>query len=478
MLWLALLLPDLPLQVFTRGAPEAGLLAVVESHPRQRIVAASPAARALGVNAGDSVAAALAVAPDLLLRPRVPALEAATLEELAAWAGHFTPHVSLDPPGGLVLEISASLRLFGGLPALARMLVDGLAALGLHAALAAAPTPLAARWLAACRPGELLRPRTGWQDRLAGLPLGVLVDAGVGLDSLDLLLGIGVRSLGDVQRLPRAGLARRQAGAVSAVLARARGEAPDLRNWFVPPARYTARVAMAVPTDNVEPLLFAARRLFAGLAAWLVARQAAVDHCHLHLEHESGPATVLELVTGAPSRDEARLGLLARERLAALPLPAPVEALHLESGLPVALAPRSDDLFGDPDSARENAGLLLDRLRARLGADAVTGLRPYPDHRPERAWRPLPPGARQPVATTTAGPRPLWLLPEPKALGGRAQLTLLAGPERIESGWWDEINGGDVRRDYYVAADEAAALCWVFHPLDAPGEWYVHGYFG
>src|SRR5690606_21339699 len=118
MYWLALLLPDLPLQVFTRGTDEPGMLAITESRPRQQVVAASPAARALGVTAGDSVAAALAIAPDLLLRPRAPQLEAATLAELAQWAGRFTPHVSLDPPGGLVLEVSASLRLFGGLPAL------------------------------------------------------------------------------------------------------------------------------------------------------------------------------------------------------------------------------------------------------------------------------------------------------------------------------------------------------------------------
>ena len=463
------------MQVFTRGTADPGLLAVTESRPRQQVVAASPAARALGVSAGDGVAGALAVAPDLLLRPRAPELEAATLAELAHWAGRFTPHVSLDPPGGLVLEISASLRLFGGLQALAGTLVQELDALGLQASIAGAPTPLAARWLAVSSPGTLAMARGGWQECLAPLPLAVLADAGVGKDILMLLHGIGARSLADVLRLPRDGLARRQAAAVSAALARARGETPDLRDWFVPPARYTARVAMAAPTDNVEPLLFAARRLFAGLAAWLAARQTAVDHCSLCLEHESDPATVLELYTGAPSRDEARLGLLARERLAALPLPAPVEALHLESGLPVGLAPKSADLFGDPDTARENAGLLFDRLVARLGTDAVTSLRPCADHRPERAWRPVRPGTRLPADTPVAGPRPLWLLAEPRALRGSSGLILLAGPERIESGWWD---GADVRRDYYVARDRDEALCWVFHPLDRPDEWYVHGYFG
>ncbi|AUL99944.1 hypothetical protein B4966_07075 [Rhodocyclaceae bacterium] len=475
MYWLALRLPDLPLQVFSRGSADPGLLTITEAHPRQQVVAASAAARARGVRVGDSVASALAVAPDLQLRPRALELEAATLTELAQWAGRFTPQISLDPPDGLVLEVSTSLRLFGGLQALADTLVDELRTLGLHGQLGGAPTPLAARWLAACRPGTLVTADHGWQDCLSALPLAVLADAGVGQDILLLLHGIGARNLGDVLRLPRDGLARRQAAAVSAALARARGDTPDLRDWFVAPARYTATVAMPAPTDQLAPLLFAARRLFAGQAAWLAARQMAAEYCRLTLVHESGPTTVLDLYCGAPSRDEARLGLLARERLAALALPAPVEALQLTSGAPVALAPKSGDLFGDPDATQHNAGLLLERLIARLGTDAVIGVQPCADHRPERAWRPVRPATRPPAHASAPGLRPLWLLAEPQALRYRAALTLLAGPERIESGWWD---GADVRRDYYVAQHKDGALCWVFHPLDKPDEWYVHGYFG
>lgn len=465
------------MQVFTRGTPDAGLLAVTEAHPRQRVVAATAAARVLGVETGGSVAGALAIAPALQLRARQPALESATLEELATWAERFTPHLSIDPPDAVLLEVAASLRLFGGPMALATAIRDALAELGLHAGIAAAPTPLAARWLARHRPGAIVLHHPGWQDELADLPLTALAEAGVPPDSLVLLHGIGARTLADVLHLPRAGLARRQASAVIDTLARARAEQADPRPWFSAPLHYHARLAMPTPSDNTEPLLFAARRLFAGLAAWLSTRQCAVDHCRLSLEHESAPPTVLDIVTGSPTRDESRLGLLARERLAALPLPAPVDALRLDSGLPVGLAPKSGDLFGDPDSARENAALLFERLRARLGNSAVLGLRAYPDHRPERAWRPAPPGRRPPRPTSppSGQQRPLWLLAEPTPLPRHTRLTLLAGPERIESGWWD---GDEVRRDYYIAQDHTAALCWIFRAHAAPEQWYLHGYFG
>jgi protein ImuB len=61
------------------------------------------------------------------------------------------------------------------------------------------------------------------------------------------------------------------------------------------------------------------------------------------------------------------------------------------------------------------------------------------------------------------------LLPEPEIIAAPA--TLLAGPERIESGWWD---GGDVARDYYLARTEAGARHWVFQNLRSR-RWYLQG---
>src|SRR5690606_9244562 len=204
MIWIALTCPDLPLQVFTRGSSDDTPLAVVDDGPPARILAASTAARALGVQPGERLSAARALAPDLLLRGRDAALEAATLHELAAWAGRFTPAVSLAPPDSLLLEVSASLRLFGGLDRLLAMLRAGLGELGLAAQLAVAPTPLAAHWLALARPECVLTARAGWQAELDTLPLAV-VRAGteVSFATLELLSGIGLHTVGQARRLPR-----------------------------------------------------------------------------------------------------------------------------------------------------------------------------------------------------------------------------------------------------------------------------------
>ena len=108
-------------------------------------------------------------------------------------------------------------------------------------------------------------------------------------------------------------------------------------------------------------------------------------------------------------------------------------------------------------------------LAASRGATAVCGLATHPDHRPEHAWRRVEPGEWDPHEFRQPGPRPLWLL-EPRKLE-EGQFELLAGPERIESGWWD---GDEAGRDYFVARFKNASLAWIYREI---GEWFLHGLF-
>ena len=82
---------------------------------------------------------------------------------------------------------------------------------------------------------------------------------------------------------------------------------------------------------------------------------------------------------------------------------------------------------------------------------------------------------REPVLAAGAWPpRPAWLLPRPVPLRDHS-LVVLAGPERIESGWWD---GGDLRRDYYVVQTSQGQRAWAFLPAGASdAAWMLHGWF-
>lgn len=488
--WLAIQLPELPLQVFTRGLADGDTaLGVIDSGHRSRILAANGAARLQGVFSGQALSAAQAMAPTLHLRARQTAREAALLAETACWAGRFTPRVSLAPPDAVLLEIGTSLRLFGSLEAIRQQAREGLLQLGIEARIACAPTPLAACWFAAC--GQDPEAGIDWREALDGLPLSVLgsgTDSGLtaphlparsatacSASTLELLDGLGARSIGAVRALPAAGLARRQAQAVGQLIARARGEQPDPRPWFEPPARFSHELALPAPTHHSEALLFAARRLFASLSAWLRARHAGIDHCRLSLVHEGSGETPLDIVLGHPSDDADHLALITRERLGMQALPAEICILRLEAEHPLDRGAHATDLFGTPGQARDEALRLLDRLRARLGDGAVRRLEALADHRPEAAWRACDGLARNDAERPPArNLRPLWLLPVPRAIDPR-QYTLLGDAERIESGWWDE---GDIRRDYYLARRGDGSLCWVFHDLASPGGWFLHGCFG
>jgi protein ImuB len=329
---------------------------------------------------------------------------------------------------------------------------------------------------------------------------------GPGREHWDALQGMGLRTLGDLHRLPRTGLARRFGEALLTALDRARGDCPDPREPLVPEPRFEARVELFQRADSSEQVLQGAQLLLAQLVAWAQAQHARIGGFTLAMRHEprhrgdtgTPGYTELPLALAEASNDAQHLQLLLRERLARLPLPAPTLALRLRCAQLQRSAAPNGELFPTAASARQGLTRLIEQLHARLGPEQVQQPVLCEDHRPERgtAWQPaLPDGGLRPVRASprraeAAVPltRPVWLLPQPLALPERQSrplldgrpLQLLAGPERIESGWWD---GAHAARDYFIAQAHDGALVWVYRervPLVHPAGqgWYLHGRFG
>jgi protein ImuB len=477
--WIALYLPNLPLEALTRSlaTPEPQAVAEHSAANHPRVVACDGKARARGVRPGMAVAAALAAAHDLVVRPRDPAEETEALLGLAGWAAQFTPNVAPDLPAALALEVSGSLKLFGGVDRIRARLVAGCARMGFAALCACAPTARGAAWLARAGAAQCVADADALGPALAALPLSIAIgDA----DTLEALHAIGARTVGELARLPRDGLARRFGQALLDDLDRAHGRRADPRAFHVPPPQFHARLELPAEATQAGHLLFAAQRLFVQLEGFLAARAGGVRRLELRLGHRDAPATVVPIGLVAPSRDAGHFTQLARERLGAIALPAPVRALALAAADVVPLAGAPLALFDDGNGAPEDWPRLVERLRARLGAASVHGVRVVAEHRPEYASQPctLAPD-RAPCADALAGRRPFWLLETPRPLaelgavphhGG--PLKLLAGPERIESGWWD---GAEVARDYFVAQTPAQALVWIYRTRG--GGWFLHGLF-
>jgi protein ImuB len=380
-----------------------------------------------------------------------PSLPPDALAPIAAWACQFTPRVSLEPPQALLLEVRGSLRLYGGFESFRRQLAAGLSELGYAFSFASADTARAALWLS-----------RGDGQAFEALPIEVTRFEG------DFFRSIGVGTVGELLQLPREGLAQRCGPRVLEELDQALGAAPEPRAFFAPPPGFAAKLELPAEVIHAEGLLFGARRLLVQLEGLLTARQAGIRSFILKLIHRDAE-TILQVALASPARDAERLAQLLRERLGNLSLVKPVEALRLEASEFAPLPGRSAGMFGDPAAEAEGWARLLERLRARLGHDAVFGLAPHPDHRPEHAWRRIEPGEWDPREFHAPGPRPLWLFQPKKLREGEA--VVLAGPERIESGWWD---GDDAKRDYFIARLPNCALAWIYREA---GEWYVHGLF-
>ena len=474
MKWLAVHLPALSLQVYER-ASEAGLpLAVSDG---ERLTACNPAARGQGVHPGLTPSAGRALLAELRILPCNPEAERTALERLAAWAMRFSDQVSLEPPRALVLEAARSLHLFGGAGPLHRQLADGVAALGYRARCVLAPTASGALTLAAAGGDGLIPDQDALRRALAELPVAAL---GLGRSALDDLARMGLKRVGDLLRLPRAGFAERFGVERLHQLERLLGERADPRRPYEPPTRFRAELELPAEVTDAAALVFACRRLIDELGGFLLARQGGVQRLSWRLRHADLEPTRFRLGSARPERDPERwLGLL-RERLDRLQLPAPVRAIGLASETLRPLAPAAGELFPDAAAALQPDPAVLDRLRARLGSDAVRGLALVLDQRPERAWRWCAPGDSS--RGLMRADRPLWLLPEPIALSLRGRRPWLDGPldlgvgcERIETGWWD---GLEVARDYYIVTTETGERLWVYRDMYGDRGWYLQGVFG
>ncbi len=415
----------------------------------------------------------------------------AALQALAVWALQFTPRVAIAEEA-VLLEVAASLRLFGGRAALRERLWGGAQELG-AVALAWAPNALAA--LALARAGVEDGVSSPLARALDALPMATLSAV---RPHLPTLARIGCRTLGDLRRLPRAGLARRFDAALLAALDQAYGRAPETHVWVTLPAVFDARLELPHRVDSAEALVFGARRLLLQLAAWLSARHSGVTAFTLHWAHDAmrsrgvGEGGQLTVRTAEPTHEAGHLARLLAEHLSHVALAAPVGDLRLTAEGVVPLAPQSASWLPDDTRGREPLAQVLERLAARLGEDRVVRPLLCEDHRPEAMgrWQPaaqaLP---REAWLAAPAGPQPSWLLDQPLKLLVRqhrplyqGELQLLLGPQRVEGGWWDrdEANGHTRHavRDYWVAQSPLAGVLWVFQTrlADEPA-WYLHGVF-
>ena len=483
---LAILLPRLPVERLRRPGPVA---VWVQRGARRVVVSVSVEATAAGLRAGQALADAQAILPEVVLVPEDPAGDAAALERLALWALRFTPLVGLVGEDGLILDITGVDHLFGGEAALREEVLGRLGRMGLTARGAVAG--MAGTAVALVRGGwEGVLP-TG-QEAPAVAPLG-LAALRLEPDLVGALQGLGLRDVGSVAAQPRAGLVRRFGAGLARALDEALGHAARPITPIRPPPEMAVARDFADPVVTREGIEAALAGLLDDLCRALREAGRGARRMLLRTHRVDGEVQDIAIGTGLATRDPKHLARLFHGKLERLAPECGFERITLE-------APRTDPLTGAQESLgtagrtarQEELAQLLDRLSQRL---PVWRLAPRASHWPERAMARADPFAPVTVPDGWAPrPRPVRLLRKPPLLevmaevpdgppfrlrlGRTWQRVLRAeGPERIEPEWWRD-RPDRLPRDYYRVELESGARLWVCRagPMGAEARWVLHGH--
>ena len=232
--------------------------------------------------------------------------------------------------------------------------------------------------------------------------------------------------------------------------------------------------------ESHTALLFPLRRLVGDLCTFLSIRDGGVQRFVLRLEHEvvkcaglggTGAAatrredsvayTEVEVGLLAAEREPAMLFELARSRLERVSIPAPVVALRLLARQLPPFVPASRDLFDSRHQQQLPWPQLRERLRARLGGEAVYRVAPADDPRPERAWQRLQGDGARIETAPARPPRPPWLLPRPLPLRGEVRIEQL-NPKNVlidaDADEYDPDKWGDVIITKWMSPDQIEML--------------------
>ena len=447
--------------------------------------------------------------------------EAAQLA-ICAIALSFTPRVALSG-NAVVLEVSGSLRLFGGLHKLAALLEANLHAFFKQNSLVAQIIRAqAATSLIAIGRLHLLCAGQQLPPRVADMPMHTLTATHPHLAVLE---RTGCRTWGDLLGLPRDGVARRFGAPLLAALDQARGALPEAYTWRVLPEQFEQKIELDALVIHTPALMTGVNALLVQLHAWLLGRQSGLCALKLvwHLDKRRDVPFRSELVvrTAQPAQDLQHVARLISERLNQVVLSAPVHSITLASLETVSLrdaAAATASLLIEPKQQGASSSQFIERLSARLGPASVEVWQPQADHRPEAMQRWVTAetdavaiksgaaGARihsindvKGIKNTEKVPKtdalfPTWLLRQPLKLASKAgaplhqgALVKLAGPQRLEATGWLLADSSDILpalRDYFIYRSSQGVLLWIYSERLAltqrdqvQREWYLQGIF-
>ena len=513
--------------------------ALIDMHKNaQRLISLNEAAGIAGLYPAMTLPDARALVPDVQTAMADAQDAAARLQKCAYWLQRYTPWIGEDTllqtadglnDYGLLLDISGCAHLFGGERALLEDIAARLAAYrdgrGITSRAAIAGSIGAAWGLARFAANKLTIVPEG-QDAEAVLPLP---PAALRLNPqhVDLCQRLGLDTIAELARFPRADLTRRFGPEPVLRLEQALGQAGESLNPYLPPPQFLARKNLPQGVTQIEALSTLIGELCETLAAQLQAEGQGAQRLDVALTRSDNLVLALALPLAHPSADAAHMLRLFEERLTRLSggfdAGFGIESFQLVAAKTTAITTPQENigltnrLGGRLRNSTPIAALggLYDRLVSRLGAQVVVRPVPHASYIPERAVRfvsvlqaqnsasddvvnPLVDSAARPLFMLCA-PEPIEVIAEiPEGAPYRFrwrrvlhEVTTAYGPERISPEWWGGLMGenhagakghNNKTRDYYRIEDTQGHRFWLYRDGLYDREtgnprWFMHGVF-
>ena len=466
------------------GAP----VIVADKIERGRVVDCTLAASALGVRPGMTLVQAQAVAHEARTVFDDPLADARLWAEVLEALDAASPLVEDGGLGRAFLEMQG---IAGDAAAWLGAVRGALAGFDLPLRLGLGPNRFVAH--AAAWNGDGTACSGDPAAFLAPLPLELLaIDAGI-VERLRLL---GVTTLGELAALPHGPFVRRFGLDAATWHGRARG----IDDRPLRPRPRALRVDRTLSGEgeatSEEQVLFALRTLVGWVVDDLCAAGRRAGRLVLHLDCEDGESCEVAVRVAQPTAVPATLFELLRARLEGVTLTAAVTGLRL-SAEELASGAVALSLFAASDPDPDAIGVVLARLDAALGDGTALRARVVDGPRIERRY------ALEPFTIETLAAKGPPLEPPPLPAAGTLQLRLvdprpvdvrifegaprfvgsppqpvveLAGPWRVDEGWWAHATGGGARlaRDEYDVCLADGALLRIAREGDA---WSVRGIY-
>ncbi len=487
---------------------------ITETAHGPRIDAVNDAAREAGAQPGTMLADARTLCPQIQTAPSDPAGDLAFLEKLAVWAQRWGPWSALDPPDGLLVDVTGAAHLFGGE---ARLLADvekAFAKRQLMVRAAIAPTAGAAWALAHFGPAKaVLGAQEDAVRRLSDLPVAALRLDG---DVLTVLRRLGLKRLGDLTDITQGAINRTEAAARDALHRRFRNRKSPSANPLVRLDQLLGRVPEPLLPVIPQQMPLVQRRLMeplrhrslldqvlddlaADMARELEGRGEGARRLELGLWRVDGEVIVRRLELAAATRDPAHITRLFTDKLENIDAGFGIETVRLRTSWAEPLHAEQADVEQVAERRGTSLSACIDRLSVRLGPHAVRRPVPHSSHLPERSQRWHPPLSHESTSQTLSElrHRPLKLLDRPERIavlyaspdgypqrfrwrGDVHEVVRVEGPERIAPEWW-RAKSTTRLRDYYRIEDAQGRRYWIYrHGISGDGrggmpDWFLQG---